>query len=146
MNEIEKLYENVKVYDFRYDCDVSFTDGQFGRITNCSKGEVKDYCTDKKYFKSAKVINYKRLYPPFTAEKQLSLIKWLSEQYTITTRYMTSAWFITAETSDVTRTFIKYTITANTFEETIASAINCIWSRQDLTSEEKEQIRSVLNG
>ena len=80
----------------------------------------------------------------FTAEKRLSLIKWLSEQYTITTRYMASAWFITAETSDVTRTVIKYTVTANTFEEAIASAINHIWFWQDLTEEECKQIRNIL--
>ena len=87
---------------------------------------------------------YTKCYPEFTAEKQLELIKWLSGQYTITTRYITSAWFITAETSDVTRTVIKYTVTANTFEEAIASAINHIWFWQDITEAEKVQIKEIL--
>ena len=135
MHEIEKLYENAKVYDFRYDCDVSFTDGQFGRITNCSRGEVIDYCTDKKYFKSAKVINCKHLYPPFTAKKQLNLIKFLFNHnvyYDVDEKG--NYWFHITDDC--------YTYYYNKFEIALANIINEMW--QDLTSEEKEQIRSVL--
>lgn len=135
MSEIEKMYENAGVYDFRYDCNVSFTDGDFGCITNCSKGEVKDYCTDKKYFKDAKVIKIKHLYPPFTAEKQIELIKWLARKGLIQINYSSHQCY----------QFNSFRVGGDyksNLSEALASYCNNLW--QDLTPEEKQQVRGIL--
>ena len=141
MSEISKLYENAGVYDFRYDCNVSFADGDFGCITNCSKGEVKDYCTDKKYFKKAKVINVRHLYPPFTAEKQLRLTTFIGLHYGFQMLKNEAFDYIIA-----TKMFVKYKFEYKGYgygyDETIANLINNLW--QSLTPEEKQQVKGIL--
>ena len=136
MSEIEKMCENTRVYDFRYDCDVSFSDGDFGRVTNCSKGEIKDYCTDKKYFKGAKVINVRHLYPPFTAEKQLELIKWLAKTRPIYITFLIDKWVIEG--------MIRYGTRYDTFEDALSGYINNIW--QTLTEQDRTEIAEILKG
>ena len=134
MSEIEKMCENTRVYDFRYDCDVSFSDGDFGRVTNCSKGEIKDYCTDKKYFKGAKVINVRHLYPPFTAEKQLELIKWLAKTRPIYITFLIDKWVIEG--------MVRYGKRYDTFEDALSGYINNIW--QTLTEQDRTEIAEIL--
>lgn len=144
MSEIEKMYENAVVYDFRYDCNVSFADGDFGCITNCSKGEVKDYCTDKKYFKGAKVIKIKHLYPPFTAEKQIELIKWLARHNFVVCKNL-GGWHTGINPTydeDFGITCSKRATNYGSFEYALASLINNIW--QDLTEEEQQQVKGIL--
>lgn len=134
MSEIEKMYENARVYDFRYDCNVSFADGDFGCITNCSKGEVKDYCTDKKYFKDAKVIKIKHLYLPFTAAKQIELIKWLALRDCIT---------IVAYIGGIySSEHDKYNVSECSLESCLARLINNLW--RSLTDKEKQQVKGIL--
>jgi len=84
---------------------------------------------------------YKDLnYPQFTAEKQLELIKWLCKntyrnylliRYDFTNYY----WQIECNMSDSDKT--------DKFSECLASITNNLW--QDLTEEEKEQVREILN-
>lgn len=64
-------------------------------------------------------------YNSFTAEKQLELIKWL---------------IIEGYIEDM----LTVQISEENFEVCLADTFNELW--QDLTEEEKEQIRSVLNG
>lgn len=63
-------------------------------------------------------------YPQFTAEKQLKIVKCI----------LFSKWWMN----------LKRLQFAENFKEALAGLINDLW--QDLTEEEKEQIRSVLNG
>ena len=150
MSEIEKMYENARAYYFRYDCDVSFKDGNFGRITNCSKGEIKDYCTDKKYFKKAKVINVRHLYPTFTAKKQIELIKTIETKcdlvdcIQIVYRPIEDLWKVTIipvlEMSF--EEMYLYFGCDKDFSTALAMAINNLW--QDLTEEEKQQVKGIL--
>lgn len=118
MSEIEKMYElagvNKKCIDKRYE-------------------KCTGVCYNCKYF----------VYPPFTAEKQLEVIKWLASSEThyireiSRPRYLdTKDWFI--ETVDTS-------FQANdSFEGVIAGVINLLW--QNLTKEERKQIRNILKG
>lgn len=75
-------------------------------------------------------------YPPFTAEKQLELIKWLAK----------SKSDITICYSNATERFAiskrgGYCVSEN-FATALAIKINLLW--QDLTEEECKQIRNIL--
>ena len=125
MSEITKLYENVEVKK------------QIPRV--CSSNEL--YCKECEahiedvmpYCKNAE-------YPPFTAEKQIELIKWLAQKdcyccdYTeIKPRDNNNEW--------MSHSVFK-TGYAHTFEESLANLINAIW--QDLSEEEKQQVKGIL--
>ena len=113
MNEIEKLYENVGV-------NKKCIDKRYEKCTGV--------CYDCKCF----------IYPPFTAEKQLSLIKWIAEhkeecRITYEKEYK---W--------CTQTDWQSSFCYESFEESLVNLINTIW--QDLTEEEQQQIRDILKG
>lgn len=102
MTEIEKMYKNAGVepqYKKRTECKDGYTVGH-----PCEKGIACINC-NRSVFED--------VMPPFTAEKQLELIKWLSEDDT------------------------------EKFEEALSGLINDLW--QDLTDQEKEEIRGILN-
>lgn len=85
MSEIEKMYENAGI-------EPEYIEGE--NLMEYSYGTLK--------------------YPPFTAEKQIELIKWL---------------VCTGEEE-------------STFEETLSKQVNDLW--QDLTEEEKQQVKGIL--
>ena len=64
----------------------------------------------------------------FTTEKQLELFKWLIKY----------RWYIIGRYTD------KFDLFDENFEQALAGILNSLW--QDLTKEEQEQIRSILNG
>lgn len=72
-------------------------------------------------------------YPPFTAEKQIELIKWLSSKYGI---------YIVDKYSIGFGTCIGDFCIKENFEEALAESINSLW--QNLTSEEKQQVKGIL--
>ena len=77
-------------------------------------------------------------YPPFNAEKQLLLLQWLLDKTDL---------YLHRHKIDFTYSIASGDIAVNKykcFKESIAEFINAIW--QDLTEEEKEQIRGILNG
>lgn len=76
---------------------------------------------------------YQYYYPPFTAEKQLELIKWLSSKYGI---------YIVDKYSIGFGECVGEFCTKKNFEECLAESINHLW--QDLTSEEKQKIKEIL--
>ena len=94
MNEITKLYKNAGIV-----------------LRKCSECDNNMDCG---YGKDC--------YPPFTAEKQIELIKWL----------------IVHSPS----TCLEDEIIVCAFEDSLANIINTIW--QDLTKEEKEVVRGIL--
>lgn len=80
---------------------------------------------------------YKDLnYPQFTAEKQLELIKWLGirDEFNFYQNKITKDWIFYDHEKDATH---------YNFKLGLASWVNYLW--QDLTSEEKEQVRGILN-
>ena len=112
MSEIEKLYDNA------------------GVETKRGKEITIDPTTDK--------VNYHNVYygyPPFTAEKQLSLIKFLFNHnvyYDVDDKG--NYWFHITDDC--------YTYYYNKFEIALANIINEMW--QDLTESEREQIAEIL--
>ena len=97
MSEITKLYENAGI----------------NRVCNtCELRGFKRLCPTK-----ALCV---RTNPPFTAEKQLKLIKW----------------FMHSEHFSPIRFNVRWVV------DDIASYINFLW--QDLTEEEKQQVKGIL--
>lgn len=70
---------------------------------------------------------------PFTAEKQIELIKWLSSKYGM---------YIVGKYSIGFGTCVREFCTQKNFEEVLIESINHLW--QSLTSEEKQQIKEIL--
>lgn len=111
MSEVEKMYENCNIKPKQegycdWDSDCPYPD-----IINSGCG---DECPYWKYEDEA-------TYPPFTADKQLGLIKWM-----IKTNH---------------RYFIQDVFECE-FEESLAKVLNLYW--QDLTESEQEQIKRIL--
>jgi len=117
MSEIEKMYENANIKAKEY-CDRDSD----ACMTCCPEWENRQDCR-----------KYKSVMPPFTAEKQLSLIIWLSHK-----SIEISDFFIDIKDKRehcVSRHGLQ-------FEDALAQLINLIW--QDLTDEEKAEIRGIL--
>jgi hypothetical protein len=134
MNEIEKLYENAGVkankyklcctgckhiakvevingYPLKWICD------KYDEVANCDKAEPD--------------------YPPFTAEKQLHLIKWLSDKADyIDIHYDRYKGLFNIQTG------MGGLYVCNEFEQALASRVNIIW--QDLTEAEQNEIKNIL--
>lgn len=112
MNEIEKMYKNTELFY----CNKCRHDSELDCIYMC---ESK--------------------YPPFTAEKQIEIIKFLISKHA---RF---DMFKNYEQKDLymvhyeCRYFPKQYLP---FGEALAESINYLW--QDLTEEEKQQIKDIL--
>lgn len=72
----------------------------------------------------------------FTADKQLELIKWLGirDEFNFYQNKITKDWIFYDHEKDATH---------YSFELGLASWVNYLW--QDLTEEEKEQVKGILN-
>ena len=122
MNEIEKMYENAGIEKFEPKEKFSLDD-------------CEEYCLDN----NCKECSWRK-YPPFTAEKQLELIKWLStKELKIRTNKQPYAVYIGVLGDDNT---CFYGCEALSFKETLSELINKLW--QDLTEEERKQIKEIL--
>lgn len=73
-------------------------------------------------------------YPPFTAEKQIELIKWLAKTRPIHITFLIDKWVIEG--------MVRYGKRYDTFEDALSGYINQIW--QDLTDAEEAQIKNIL--
>ena len=100
MSEIEKLYENANADK---DCKL------YPNYIACP--EKTKECTYCEYY----------VYPEFTAEKQLSLIKWLIANG---------------------HCYFTVSIEPREFTEYLARYVNEVW--QDLTEEEKAEVKEIL--
>ena len=81
---------------------------------------------------------------PFTAEKQIELIKWLVKH-----RFNFMVYELTEKdfTFEVINKRLKQTsqfvsLSENNFEEGLAKILNCFW--QSLTEEERQKIKEIL--
>lgn len=128
MSEIEKMHENANIKpEYRYDCNLADTikPVEVFPLCSCSKGEIKDYCTNKQDYRYCKVYKVNKIYPPFTAEKQLELIKWLGFK----------------QPADIKNKQSECCVNKD-FAEALAGSINYLW--QDLTEAEHNEIRDIL--
>ena len=123
MNEIEKLYENAKV----------------GKQGSCHY-----ICTTIPYH-NCKVCKYKEdihyYYPPFTAEKQLELLKICFDKYERLEKVKDLKERCIIYHHFASNGYTEF-VNCETWEETIAGLINNLW--QDLTKEERKQIKEIL--
>ena len=108
MNEVEKMYENAEP---DRNCNL------YKHFTECPMKHTQ--CEDCENF----------VYPPFTAEKQLELIKLIANRK----GYPDYEYF--------GKLFDDY-IQLREFDEALARLVNNLW--QDLTEEERKQIRGIL--
>ena len=127
MSEVEKMYENCNIKPKRevycdWDSDCPYPD-----IINSGCG---DECPYWKYEDEA-------TYPPFTAEKQLELIKGLAKHYGNIHILNNAARGFAIGIEGVSFNLKK-------FEEIIAMVLNCFW--QDLTEQERTEIAEILRG
>lgn len=79
-------------------------------------------------------------YSPFTAEKQLELIKWLAKRLDFGLEYyQDKTWAVQTQLS-----WEGYEVIYEhkNFEEALAGLINTLW--QDLTESEKAEIKEIL--
>ena len=73
--------------------------------------------------------------PPFSAEKQIELIKWLSSKYGI--------YIVNVDKYSIGfGTCVGEFCTKENFEDVLAESINHLW--QSLTEEERKQIKEIL--
>lgn len=123
MTEIEKMYENAGIEKKRM-CEWT-----------CKGNELCS--TNCKYYE-----NTKEFYPPFTAEKQIELIKLLGKGSSIGLDIFSDneTWFYYDYNIDG---YFEYRAEGETFEEALAHIVNYLW--QDLADQEKEEIRRILN-
>lgn len=88
----------------------------------------------------------KNIYEDFIAEKQIELIKWLTKIYELSINWdkqYNSYRFVIRNYQNNGRLNHSVCGYEAPFEETLAYLINRIW--QDLTDQEKEEIRNILN-
>ena len=138
MTEVEKLYELAGV-EPNYDYFTFFDDKvhKIGRTMHLCKEELKHWLENyQKDYVAIKVIRVDKIYPPFTAEKQLELIKWLAkfdDFYVLKDfefdKYRSLCGLVASEYID-------------TFEEMLANLILNIWD--ELTKAQKKQIKEIL--
>lgn len=114
MSEIEKMYENAEFL----------------------KKQCKDYscivCDKNKDCNK---------YPPFTTKKQIELIKLLGslKDYTVETEKFKDVYYVGCREAGSNN---KHWGSHILFEEALAELVNDLW--QDLTDEEKQQIKEIL--
>lgn len=126
MNEVEKMYKLANVqpqYKKRIEFKERYSIGQPCKKSPCIN-------CDKSVFED--------VMPPFTAEKQLNIIKWLLKSYDIGLSQLGER----IDTSLDGINCISGLGSGNTFEESLAQAINDLW--QDLTDVDKTQIKEIL--
>ena len=112
MNEIEKMYEKFKI-ERKYKCNSIC----YGDDNPCPL-----WCKNCE--------NLVSFYPPFTAEKQIELIKWISRKEGFRADGFSIEFGICA------------TSHSSDFEIALAKSINCFL--EYCSSEEKEQIKEIL--
>ena len=132
MNEITKLYENAgikKQYCGWLDMGDLDTNMQYVRCE--TKEEYDNYAA----LDSSDLVQTtpNEEYPPFTAEKQLEIVKFLLKKAVYYDVKDDKYWFYYEECESV-----GY----KPFDEAIVHFINKLW--KDLTPEEKQQVKGIL--
>jgi hypothetical protein len=130
MSEITKLYENAGIEkEVIKGCYEYYSENGGIDIYTVNDCKNKD-CNTCKADKSIKE------YPPFTAEKQIEILKLLTNRCDLTISHFTEWEFIHFDGQEPTQ------VTGKDFTETFAKLINAYW--QDLTEEEKMSIKNIL--
>ena len=124
MSEIEKMYSNVNLTNLY--CGDDYV----------AERMLEFECTDGDKEKCKTCDKVKTNYPPFTAEKQIAILQLLTKQCDLSISHFTEWEFIHFDGQEPTQ------VTGKDFAETFAKLINAYW--QDLTEEERKQIKEIL--
>lgn len=128
MNEIEKMYENAGIKPKHYDAcaleDKYWNNGELANLYGTLDRYLSFECPHygEGCYSTCEYAYDKDEYPPFTAEKQLEIVKMI----------LFSTWWMN----------LKRLQFSEKFDEGLAQMINELW--QDLTSEEKQQVKGIL--
>ena len=130
MSEIEKLYENTGVkprYWCSYQC-IWCPIEDIGKFNpKCAKTKVTKDCDARSPIKQS---------PSFTTNKQLELVKLLSNKCDLTISHFTEWEFIHFDGQEPTE------VKGKNFDETLAKLVNSYW--ENLTEKEQKQIKEIL--
>lgn len=134
MNEIEKMYRNSGVKKEVIPCPAKY----YGYDCTRNNWDDEDCSCDIEG------------YPPFTAGKQIELIKWLARKdygdYTSSISITITddrCYFSAGEKPKYFANEVLYDSNRFTdFEQSLSNLINQLW--QDLTEEERKQIKEIL--
>lgn len=137
MSEITKLYKNaglsnmwVERYNDGYYEHENYYDSYKEMVNNMMK--ANDWTLTEAQETAKRECS--KEFPPFTAEKQLEIVKFMLHKGVYYDTDCDTYWFhYTGEIENATY---------RPFEEAIAEFINSLW--QDLTEEEKQQIKEIL--
>lgn len=125
MNEVTKLYENAginKIFKY-YECSYGTSSIQ---VCPIPLGDCIGMCDRKSIWD----------YPPFTAEKQLELIKWLSKRRLLNIAFSNDKSTYQLFNDKCTGSFCSDLATA------IATLVQC--ELDFCTEEEKQQVKDIL--
>lgn len=116
MSEIDKMYKNAGTK-------------KCNRMLPCP---FENQCEDCEY----------NWYPDFTADKQIELVKFLGriKDYIVEIDKFKDIYYVGCREAGSNN---KHWGSHNIFEEALAEMVNDLW--QDLTDQEKEEIRGILN-
>ena len=139
MSEIEKMYKNAGIKPSHYDaCEIVDAYWLNEELAN-------EYGTFDNYMKLNCIYHYQECtdecrhaydrdtYPPFTAEKQLEITKFLLKKAVYYDVKDDKYWFYYEECESA-----GY----KPFDEAIAHFINKLW--EDLTSDDQQQVKGIL--
>ena len=135
MNEVEKMYENAGVKKITIKGCYEYYAENAGidiYITNNCKNKDCNICKANKSIQE---------YPPFTAEKQLELIKLLGDvrDYIVEIDKFKGVYYVGCRSAGSND---KLWGSSNVFEDALAELINETWFC--LTEEERKQIKEIL--
>lgn len=144
MNEIEKLYKKAGLSNMWVE---EYDDKQFwhGCYIEMIQSMMKLNNWDRKTATSVAHKECRKALPPFTAEKQIELIKWLGHRRHIDIGIYNIKGCTIYDISndyDCIMDEHKFMFDSNTFEDALAGLMNQMW--HSLTEEEKEQIKGIL--
>ena len=129
MSEITKLYENCNIKPKQ--------EGYCDWDSNCPYPHLK--CNDEcPYWRDEDEAKY----PPFTAEKQIELIKFITSLGVCEIENWNDKGFHFAIKRDGIYPTMFLSLSNINLQETLADVINNLW--QDLTPEEKKQVKGIL--
>ncbi len=144
MSEIEKLMQNAGV-KIQYGYDIEYNKkNEHYRLLNCNKNAVITLFPEYKS-KGYEVTKVNKA-ANFTAEKQLSLIRWLckTRDFAFEGIFINDIYYLGCRQTKNINTGKYYisNVENKNFEDALASLINNLW--QDLTEEEKAEIKEIL--
>ena len=121
MSEIEKMYKNAGVKKLLY-CDICKAQEQ--ALGLCAETKCEPFC------------------PPFTAEKQIELIKFITSLGVCEIENWNDKGFHFAIKRERIYPTMFLSLSNINLQETLADVINNLW--QDLTEEEQQQVKGIL--